>query len=347
MMMTFDPGLVNYSEEQTQQFYQQVVEHTRLAPGVKSAALAETVPMDSTTVHGAAIVPEGFQFTRGTESTNVLENTVSESYFDTLAVAILRGRAFRPTDKADAPLVAVVNETLANHYWPKQDAIGKRFRMDNRNGKWVEIVGLAKNGKYLFISEPPVEYVYFPLAQRPKTQMTLMAESSGDAAGLAAPMREVVRSLDANQPIYNVRTMEELFRIRAVSTPNFIVQTVGAMGFMGLVLSVVGLYGLVAYTASRQTREIGIRLAIGAQRSSVLTMVMRQGLLLALSGIGLGVLASFGAERLLNSIFSGGGTDPVSYLLVAIALLAVTALAAYIPARRAARVDPMRALRYE
>ena len=348
MMMTFDPGLVHYSEEQTQRFFQQLVERTRLAPGVRSATLAETVPMDSTTVRGASILPEGFQFPRGTESANVLENTVDESYFDTLAVPIVRGRAFRTIDKAGAPLVAVVNQTLANHYWPNQDAVGKRFRMDSRNGKWVEIVGVARNGKYLFISEPPdIEYVYFPLAQHPKAQMTLMAESSGDAAGLAAPMREVVRSLDANQPIYNVRTMEELFRIRAVSTPNFIVQTVGAMGLMGLVLSMVGLYGLVAYAASRQTREIGIRLAIGAQRGSVLGMVMRQGLVLALSGIALGLVGSFGAERLLNAIFSGGRTDALSYLLVAIALLAVTALAAYIPARRASRVDPMRALRYE
>ena len=348
MMMTFDPGLVHYSEEQTQRFFQQLVERTRLAPGVKSATLAETVPMDSTTVRGASILPENFQFPRATESANVLENTVDESYFDTLAVPIVRGRAFRTIDKAGAPLVAVVNQTLANHYWPNQDAVGKRFRMDSRNGKWVEIVGVARNGKYLFISEPPdIEYVYFPLAQHPKAQMTLMAESSGDAAGLASPMREVVRSLDANQPIYNVRTMEELFRIRAVSTPNFIVQTVGAMGLMGLVLSVVGLYGLVAYAASRQTREIGIRLAIGAQRSSVLGRVMRQGLVLALSGIGIGLVASFGAERLLNAIFSSGRTDRISYLLVAVVLLAVTALAAYIPARRASRVDPMRALRYE
>lgn len=188
MMMTFDPGLVHYSEEQTQRFYQQLVERTRLVPGVRSATLTETVPMDSTSIRAAFIVPEGFQFPRGTESANVLENTVDESYFDTLAVPIVRGRAFRTTDKAEAPLVAVVNQTLAKHYWPKLDAVGKRFRMDNRNGKWVEIVGVARNGKYLFISEPPdIEYVYFPLAQHPKAQMTLMAESSGDAAGLAAP----------------------------------------------------------------------------------------------------------------------------------------------------------------
>jgi predicted permease len=349
MMMRFDPTLVRYSPDQTQQFFRQLVERVRRAPGVKSAALTEAVPMDSTSVwDGAAtILPEGFPFPRGTDGAHVMENTVDEGYFDTLRVPIVRGRGFRSSDKSDAPRVAVINETLASHYWPHQDPVGKRFRMDNRNGPWVEIVGVAKNGKYMFISEPPLEYVYFPLAQHPKVQMTLLAESSGDASELAAPLREVVRALDANQPIYDVRTMEELFRIRAVRTPNLITQTVAAMGLMGLVLSMVGLYGLVAYAASRRTREIGIRMAMGAHRTAVLRMVMRQGMLLALSGIAVGLVASYQAERLLNSIFVGGGTDAVSYWLVAAALLAVTAFAAYIPARRAARVDPMLALRYE
>jgi len=347
MMMRFDPSLVRYSEDQTRQFFRQLVERVRRVPGVKSAALTESVPMDSSTVRGATILPEGFQFPRGTEAANVLENTVDEAYFDTLAVPILRGRGFRSSDKADSPHVAVINETLARHYWPHQDAVGKRFRLDNRNGPWVEIVGVARNGKYLFISEAAIEYVYFPLAQHARPQMTLLAESAGDAAALAAPLREVVRSLDPNQPIYDVRTMEELFRIRAVGTPNLITQTVAAMGLMGLVLAMVGLYGLVAYSASRRTREIGIRIAIGAQRTNVLRMVMRQGVLLSLSGIAIGLVASYGAERVLNSIFSGGGTDATSYVLVAAALLGVTAFAAYIPARRASRVDPTRALRYE
>lgn len=347
MMMRFDPGLVRYSENQTQQFFHQLVERVRRVPGVKSVALTETIPMDSPTVRGVTILPEGFQFPLGADGANILENTVDEDYFDTLAVPVVRGRGFRSSDKTDTPRVAVINETLASHYWPHQDAIGKRFRMDNRNGPWVEIVGIARNGKYLFISEQPIEYVYFPLAQHPKAQMSLLAESSGDAATLAAPLREVVRGLDPNQPIYDVRTMEELFRNRAVSTPNLITQTVAAMGLMGLILSMVGLYGLVAYSASRRTREIGIRMVIGAQRTTVLRMMMRQGLLLSLSGIAIGLVASYGAERVLNAIFAGGGTDPVSYLLVAGALLAVTAFAAYIPARRASRVDPLTALRYE
>ena len=211
------------------------------------------------------------------------------------------------------------------------------------------IVGMARTVKYLWIAEPPTEFLYLPLSQHPQRQMTLLAESIDDPSSLTAPLREVIHGLDANQPIFNIRTMEEFYRMRAVNTPNMIIQTVGGLGVMGLVLAIVGLYGLVAYAASRRTREIGIRMAIGAQRNTVLGMVMRQGLILALAGIGVGLMVSFGAERVLNSMFGGTSSDIdfVTYLLVAPALLAVTMLAAYIPARRASRVDPMRALRYE
>jgi predicted permease len=272
---------------------------------------------------------------------------VDENYFATAGIPIVRGRGFLVTDTATSPRVAVVNEEFAKHYWPGQNPIGKRFRLDDRKGPWVEIVGMAKTIKYLWIAEPPTDFLYLPLSQHPQRQMTLLAESFGEASGLTAPLREMIRGLDASQPIFNVRTMEEFYRMRAVNTPNMIVQTVAGMGAMGLVLAIVGLYGLVAYAAGRRTREIGIRMAIGAQRTTVLRMVMRQGSILALSGIGVGLVATFGAERLLQAIFSGSKIDFVTYLLVAPALLAVTMLAAYVPARRASRVDPMRALRYE
>jgi ABC-type antimicrobial peptide transport system permease subunit len=241
----------------------------------------------------------------------------------------------------------VVNEEVAKNYWPGQNAVGKRFRLNDRKGPWVEIVGVAKTIKYMWIAEAPAEFIYLPFTQRPKKSMTLLAESFGDPASLAAPLREAVHALDANQPIYNVRTYDDFYHYRAVSTTNLILQSVGAMGIMGLGLAMVGLYGLVAYAAGRRTREIGIRIAIGAPRLSVLRMVMRQGLILALCGVAVGLIASFGAERLLNAMLSGHGTDWRTYLLVAPALLIITMLAAYIPARRAARVDPMRALRYE
>ena len=179
----------------------------------------------------------------------------------------------------------------------------------------------------------------------------MLAQSAGDPSSLAAPLREVVRGLDANLPIYNVRTMEELYRMRAVSIFNVLVGTVGAMGLMGLGLSIVGLYGLVAYAASRRTREIGIRMAIGAGQADVLRMVLRQGIVLALVGLGVGLLASVGAGRALTAAFpggpGGGGTDLLAFPLVAAAVLAVTLLAAYVPARRASGINPTVALRHE
>ena len=346
LTMSFDPSLVHYSESQTQQFFRQVTERARSTPGVKSAALTFSIPFGNQQDAGT-ILPEGHQFPAGKESVSVFLNTVDENYFATIGIPIIQGRGFLVTDTAKSPRVAVVNLELAKHYWPGQSPIGKRFRLDDRNGPWIEIVGVANTIKYLWIAEGPTEFFYLPLNQHPQSQMTLLAQSFGEASGLTAPLREVIRGLDASQPIYNIRTMEEFYRMRAVTTSNLIVQTVAAMGVMGLILAIVGLYGLVAYTAGRRTREIGIRMAIGAQRITVLRMIMRQGLILALAGIGIGLVASFGAERLLNAIFSGSNVDFGTYLLVAPALLAVTLLAAYVPARRASRVDPMMALRYE
>jgi macrolide transport system ATP-binding/permease protein len=346
LMMSFQPGLVRYSEAQSQQFFKQLAERARSAPGVKSVALANVVPM-GTGQDGATIIPEGYTFPKGKESVDVLSSTINENYFDTMRIPIVSGRAFRATDTAGAPHVAIVNQELAQHYWPGKNPIGQRIRLDDRKGPLFEIVGVAKTTKYLWFAEPPTEFLYLPLAQHPRPRITLLTESYGDPASLLAPLRQVVRGLDANQPIYDVRTMEDLYRVRAIANPNMIIETVGAMGLVGLILALVGLYGLVSYTAGRRTREIGIRMAIGAQRSSVLQMVMRQGLRLAAIGVGVGLVGGYGAERAMNAIFSDTQIDWPMYLLVAPLLLAITLLAAYVPARRASRVDPMKALRYE
>jgi putative ABC transport system permease protein len=213
----------------------------------------------------------------------------------------------------------------------------------------VQVVGLAKTSKYIFIAEPPTDFLYFPYRQSPPQRMTLLAQSSYDAAGLAAPLREVVRALDANLPIYNVRTMEALYRMRAIRIFNVLIATVAAMGLMGLGLAIVGLYGLVAYAVSRRTREIGIRMAIGADRSAVLRMVLRQGLLLAVVGLVVGLAASVGAGQALRAAFPSGNDDRdlLSLVIVVPIVLAVTFLATYLPARRASRVNPVQALRYE
>jgi predicted permease len=350
LMMSFDPSLVHYSDAQTQQFYKQLVERARSAPGVKAVALASSVPM-STEADAAAVVPEGYQFPPGKDNAVIFANRVDENFFETMGVSLIRGRGFRDTDTADTPRVAVVNEQFAQHYWPGQDALGKRLRVQDAkdpNSPWVQIVGITKTGKYLWIAEPPTEFLYLPYRQDQKSRMVLLSESAGESASLAGPLREVVRALDANQPIFNVRTMEEFYDMRVVSTGNTVMEIVAGMGLMGLFLATIGLYGLGAYAVSRRTREIGIRMAIGASRPAVLRMTLLRGLTPALYGLAAGLVGSVFAERLLKVVFTTQTqTDVATYLLVIPVLLAITMLAAYIPARRASRVDPMQALRHE
>jgi predicted permease len=350
LMMSFDPSLVHYSEAQTQQFYKQLVLRARSTPGVKAVTLVSSIPM-SPEADAAAIVPEGYQFPPGKDNATIFASRVDENFFETMGVSLVRGRGFRETDSADAPRVAVVNEQFAQHYWPGKDALGKRIRVQdpkNPNSPWVEIVGVAKTGKYIWIAEPPTEFLYLPYRQDVRSRMILVSQSVGESASLAAPLREVVHGLDANQPVFNVRTMEDFYDMRVVSTGNTIMEIVSGMGIMGLVLAMVGLYGLGAYAVSRRTREIGIRMAIGASRPAVLRMTLRRGLTPALYGLAAGLVASIFADRLLKVVFpTHTKVDIVVYLLIIPALLAITILAAYIPARRASRIDPMKALRWE
>ena len=351
LMMGFAPNQLGYNDVQAVRFFEQAAARARLVPGVKSAALTRYMPMDGGPPP-VTFVPEGFPFPAGQESATHGSSIVDEYYFDTIGVPILKGRGFRATDSADAPKVAVVNEQLAQRYWPGQDPVGKRVRLDTKLGPWVEIVGVAKLTKYSLIIERPREFLYLPFRQRPPQGMFLLAESLGDPASLVTPLTEMVRSLDANLPISNIRSMEELYRMRSVDVLDVTTTIIGAMGTMGLALAIVGLYGLVAYAVIRRTREIGIRMAIGAGRSDVLRMVLGEGMVLAFAGLGAGLLASAGAARALAAIFPGGPsgdgrTDLAAFPLVAAIVLAVTLLAAYLPARRASRINPTEALRQE
>jgi predicted permease len=349
LMMGFDTSLIRYSDAQAQQFYLQVAELARAVPGVTAVTMATSIPMLNDSIGTMAVAPEGFQFPPGQEHAATLATRVDEFYFDALDIPLIAGRNCTRRDDEHAPRVAIVNQRFADHYWPNQDPLGKRFRLESAKNAWVEIVGIAKMSKYLFIAEPPSDFVYLPYRQNPPRRIFLVARSSGDPAALAAPLREVVRGLDVDMPIFNVRTMDELYQMRATSIFNVLVTTIGAMGLMGLGLSIVGLYGLVAYAASRRTREIGIRMAIGATAPNVLRMVLGQGAALARRGLVLGLAAGVGAGRLLSAAFPTGGDrrDVVSLALVGSVVFVVTLLASYIPARRAARVNPIEALRYE
>ena len=281
------------------------------------------------------------------ESSNCLKSLVlSKRTFDSALGKILVP-GFNESDTANAPRVAVVNEVLARHYWPNQSAIDKRLRLNDDKDREMEIVGVARASTYTRLGEGPTEYLYLPLAQNIHSRMTLVVQSFGDAASLVPELRETVRKLDANLPVYDVRTMSDFYREAAVSLPKMINEVVGAMGLIGLLLALLGLYGLMSYSVARRTREIGIRMAIGANRASVVRMVLRQGLVLVLTGLAIGLLASFAAEKGISALFSSTTRDPLAYLIVAPALLAVAMLAAWVPARRAARVDPSSTLRYE
>mgnify|MGYP001191321966 CR=1 FL=1 len=344
--MAFDPSLVRYDAERAKSYFQRVLEVARQTPGVQSAALSSVIPMGNN-LQNEFVVPEGYQLPQGQESVGVLANTVSEGYFDTFQVRLTKGRGFRETDNDKAPKVAVVNEEFARRYWPNQDPLGKRFRLGGATGDWVEVVGVAETGTYVWIAEAPTRFVYLPYRQNPRTRMRLFAHTGPDSAGMIAPVREAIRTIDPHQPIYDVRTIDEFYDMRAVKITSLIARIVGISGMMGLALALAGLYGLISYSVSRRTREIGIRMAIGSGRDGILRMVLRQGMTLASIGLALGLLGRIGAGYGLKAAFQMDAIDWVTMIAVPALLLAVTAIASLIPARRAAMIDPMRALRWE
>jgi len=341
------PLLVHYSPEQTREFYRRLVDLTRTISGVEAVALTESLPLSpSQTI--VTVVPEGYQFPKGREKTVVFGSAVDAGYFSTLRVPILRGRSFTDDDRAESRRVAVVNEQFAKSYWPDQDPIGKRIRLDGTDGPMAEVVGVAKTGHYLVVNEAPASYVYLPYDQNPRSRMTLIVQSSADPSQLAGPLRETVRSIDASLPVFNLRTVATLYESRATGTWLQFFQMVGTMGFIGLVLATIGLYGLVAYTVSRRVKEFGIRVALGASRRDVVWLVERRGLLLSASGIAAGGVLAVAASPLLSAGFLGLGTpSPAVWTVVPLGLLVVGAVASFAPARRAAEIDPLVSLRNE
>ena len=348
LMTSFDPRLVQYNQAQTQQFYKLLAERVRETPGVQSAALTQTVPLGQDGLDGVSFVPDGFQMPRDRESFTSAMDTVDEGYFETMGISVLRGRGFRASDTAEAPRVAVVNEQFAKHYWPAGDPVGKYIRLDNGAGIPVEIVGIAQTIKYQDTRERPMDFLYMPLAQHPVSRMTLMLHSGSDPLQFVQPVKEIVRALDANLPMMQTRPYEDLYLNMTVKGPQIAIDMVRTMGAVGLFLAIAGLYGLVAYNVSRRTREIGIRIALGAASSDMLRLVMGKAVVLVATGTVIGLGMGFALEQLMNSmLFNAGGVDVVAYAIVVPSLFLTTMFAAYIPARKASQIAPTQALRYE
>ncbi len=347
LMASFDTTLARYTPDQAKRFFKPLLERVRDLPGVKAAALTQAVPMlpggDT-----SRLVPEGVKLPPGgTEAVSVISNTVSDSYFDALNVPIIEGRSFEVTDGAESRPVAIVNELFARKYYPNQSTIGKRLRLKGDKDLVLEIVGVAKQSKYFFLVEPPLEYLYRPLSQNPQQALTILVETAGPSSAAAGPLRDIVRSLDSGQPMYGIRTMEEVFDQRATKTLSILTEAIGAMGLLGLILAMVGLYGLMSYSVSLRSREIGIRMAIGAGRSGVLGMVMKQGMVLAAAGVSIGLLLCLLASKAVTTALSVPSFNLPFVALVTAGLVAAAALGAYVPAWRASRLDPNAVLRQE
>jgi macrolide transport system ATP-binding/permease protein len=349
LTMRFAPAAAGYTPAQAERFYKTLLESARNLAGVKSAALSADLPMTSN-FRTEVVFPEGYQFPQGQEGNRVLTDYVTDHYFETFAIPILAGRGFLETDRADSVRVAVVNEAFARHYLAG-NPIGKRIRV-GRNGPWIEVVGMTITGKYFTVFEGVDEFLYLPYAQHPQTRMTLIAETHADPAAMAGPLREMVHSIDANVPVFAVRTMEDLFDQRSVKIANLFIGIVGSLGVMGLVLALVGLYAVVSYQVSRKTREIGIRVALGAERRQVVKLVLKHAASMVVVGVGIGVVLSLAGNRALTTGSMTQGfqliaPDFVWFTTATIALLLTTFAAATIPAWRASRVDPVQALRQE
>ena len=356
VMASVDLGLQGYNEEQSRQFLDRLTGQVQGLPGVQSAALASSVPFD-TYFETRAIVPANLPTaTVPAGKDDALKagvNHVDPAYLQTLGVTLQTGRGFTDQESDSAAPVAVVNETLADRLWPGQEPLGKYFRWESpdSNGVPIEVIGVASNGKYVMLGEAPRPYLYVPLARRHASLATLHVRTrSADPLALAPALRRVFRDLDPDLPIFNLRSMEEHLR---TSVFGFLPLRMGALlagaqGIIALLLAVIGIYGVVAYAVSQQTREIGIRIALGASNRDVFRLVSRSGLRPTFLGLTLGLAASFGLARLLAVLLYG--LNPFSipvFATVTALVVAVSLLACWLPARRAVRVDPIEALRQE
>jgi len=346
MMMEFDPTLARYSAEQSAEFLRQLKERIRQLPGVESAALSRAVPFRPN-FNAVEVVPEGFDFAPGQTTVKLEANVVDPDYFETAGVALLRGRAFSRSDRGSSAPVVIVNEEFAKRYYPGREALGRRLRL-GAQGPFAEVVGVARTGKYLSTMELPTPYLYLPFEQAPQTRMTLLVATASEPRLIVGDLFDSVHSLDENMPVFNVYDMRTYYQQGVLAPAMVVLQMVGTIGLAGLVLATVGLYGLVAYTVSRRTREIGIRMAVGAGRGRVLRLILRQGLILAGCGTLTGVALSLPVFSIMSAAFAGlGRLNPMTLVVVPLLLTGITLAACYVPALKASRIDPTRALRAE
>jgi predicted permease len=346
--VTMETRTIGFDQPRTEQFFREMRDRIRALPGVESASIGTTVPMGYSN-EVSRVFAEGQPQSNQDAAPRAFYSAIDPAYFTTMRIPLLRGRLFTDQDTAKTPRVAIVNEAMANKLWPGQDPLGKRFSDAAASGPFLEVVGVARQGKYNDPVDTTTMFYYEPIAQNFRSFVTLQLRTANAPEALIPVVEQQIRSLAPALPLTDVQTMEEslggangffLFRMGSRFTV--------VLGLLGLVLALVGVYSVISYAASQKTHEIGVRMALGAGRGDILKMVLRQGFVLVGAGLIAGLVLSFLAGRGIGSLLVGvSPSDPVTLVSVALLLAAVGLVASYIPARRAMNIEPLRALKHE
>ena len=345
LVMSADVSLSGYNKERGLRFYSELLERVKLLRGVEAVSLAAQVPLGGGI--SSPLKAEGYAPKPGEDMSSDF-NIIGPDYFRTMKIPLLHGREFGPSDTTTAPQVVIINETAARRFWPDQNAVGRRLTLGRAPDEEVrEIVGVVKDSKYRRLNDEARPAVYAPFAQDYRANMTLHVRTNGEPGAMLAAVRRETQALDASLPLYNVKTLEEQ-KSSSLYTSRMAATLLTVFGLLALGLAALGLYGVMAYSVNRRTRELGVRMALGAQTVDVLKLILTHGLKLALLGVGIGLLLAFALTRWMESLLFGvRPTDPLTFMVIAVGLTLVALVACWIPARRAARVDPLVALRSE
>jgi predicted permease len=340
---TVDLGMHRYTPDRGAAFFAQAVDRLARRPELQSVAVAERLPF-TPNIHATTIYVEGATDERGV---NIDSTRVDQAYFQTIGVPIVEGRAFDSRETPQSPRVAVISAAMAKRYWPGVSAVGQRFRLRGPTGREIEVIGVAADYKIRTVGEAPRPYVHYARAQSYSPSVSFLVRARGRAADAVALLRRELTALEPDLLLLENQTMAAQLET-ALLAPRASASLLGALGAFALVLASVGLYGVIAFGVSRRTREIGIRMALGAQPAAVLSLVVREGMLLTAIGIGLGLVLAAAVARLMSGVLYGiSSIDPVTYTVMPLLLLAVAFAANLIPAMRAARIDPLTALRQD
>ena len=345
-VFNFDLGALHYDEGRGQQFFRAAIQRAQTAPGVESATIADAPPLVGAAGFSRTIFPEGQDETSGYRGTLTQLDNIAPNFFETLRIPLVTGREFDDSDRATTKPVAIASEAMAKHFWPGENAVGKRFHFFG-DPTLREIVGVVRNTVVNNIGEEPQPLAYLPMTQNYSPLATMVVRTSGRPEPVISAVRAQVQSLDSNLALTQVQTIGEVIS-QGLWAPRMGAALLAIFGGLALILAIIGVYGVLSYSVNQQTREIGIRMAMGAQTSRVLRLVVGQGMRLAGVGLLLGLIVAFAAMRVMSSLLFGvSAHDPLTFIGVSLVLAIAAVLACYIPARRATKVDPIIALRYE